>query len=122
MAPTETKSPIHETNVGAAKKKGRPKGTARENAETRPPVADLAPTRCPRCGSTETAAGPTRPRTQRYSPALMHEGVLFNLVVYRRVRCAACGLFRTDREWRFEPEETPPEPSAEPAAVEAAAG
>ena len=75
-----------------ASKRGRPTGSKTQT----PDFADVLPSRCKRCGSTERDPyfGPVV--SQRYN-GTDPQGRHYNLIVRRRTRCKACRQLRIDR-------------------------
>jgi hypothetical protein len=86
-------------------KRGRPKGSPNIAA-----LAEVAPSRCPVCGSSRRTKY-ENPERRDYSG----QGLEFVAIVYRTCRCLDCGQARRDQEKVFAPTRialtysTPPE-------------
>jgi predicted Zn-ribbon and HTH transcriptional regulator len=79
-------------------KRGRPAGARTVDR----PAADVLPSSCPKCGSTNREPYSGQPREFKYAGE--HEGRPYTRIVYRSTRCRDCGQARVDREWLYEPE------------------
>lgn len=82
--------------MSTKKTKGRPAGSP--NVST---TADVHPSRCPQCGSTER--GPYLSSTEQPYPGI-HDGAPYTHIVRRRVQCQGCGQMRIDRTFENRPE------------------
>lgn len=87
-----------QTQQQSARKPGRPKGAKTAQAE----VTDKHPSRCPVCGSTAAESTGARP-TIVNRPGLV-DGRPFTRIVFRRIRCKACGQVRVEREFMYTPQ------------------
>jgi hypothetical protein len=75
------------------KQRGRPKGATNIAAR-----AEVAPSRCPACGSSRRTKY-ENPERRDYSAA----GLEFIAMIYRTCRCLDCGQARRDQEKVFPP-------------------
>jgi len=78
-----------------ARPRGRPKGS--RNVKT---TAEVVPSRCPECGSTQRAGYLDKVVQKMAGTA---DGKPFNRIVRRRTRCLDCGHPRIDRSFEYVP-------------------
>lgn len=75
-----------------AKKAGRPTGSKTQDI----PRVEVAPSRCPNCGSAERE---DYSGTQTLDYSGERDGVPFTRVVSRRTKCLSCGQARFDKSY-----------------------
>jgi uncharacterized Zn finger protein len=78
-----------------SRKRGRPKGSANIAAQ-----AEVEPSRCPSCGSSQRTKY-ENPERRDYSGC----GLEFVAIIYRTCRCMDCGQARRDQEKVYAPRE-----------------
>jgi len=77
--------------------KGRP-----QHAKNIDRIADVEPSRCPACGSTNRGPYVGTCLVQDYEGHTA-DGRPYNRIVRRRCHCADCGQLRIDRSYEFDP-------------------
>ena len=83
------------------KTSGRPAGT--HNCENM--MIAVIPASCPTCRSTEKES--IRILIERYLPGIMPNGQPRTHIVWRRVRCRACGQYYTEQEHQNRVDQSP---------------
>ena len=74
---------------------GRPKGSRNNLAAT----VTVAPSRCPKCNSTERSED-TNKTVQQYQ-GTAPDGQPFTAIIRRRTQCRECGQWRVDRTFEY---------------------